>query len=240
MAIPPRRARDTLYPATSASEDRRVVALKQGTAPAGVRKLDNLIGRADTIVVATIWHSPGSAAYSIGADLADYDREARRAAALIRQPAHEFPRPIALRDGRFNIVDAAPGSLSLAIDAVGILGMVLLSHPVQLLLTTDAILGKLRTVRAWVGRRSDPLSGISARDALQLLREHGGLVDMPSLGRPDHELALTNARETTPRDSIRYVELEVFADESRTVVRGHRITHVRTRSDGTVDVLVVE
>jgi hypothetical protein len=81
--------------------------------------------------------------------------------------------------------------------------MVLLSDPVQLLLTADALLGKARNVRVWLNREDDPLASISTRDAPEVLRSvaptaasgaHGGpdaVIEVTKLGRGTDDIEAT-------------------------------------------------
>jgi hypothetical protein len=178
-------------------------------------------------------------------ELADYDRECRRAVALLRLRGRivHLPRPIPLRDGHLTVVDAAAGSVDLVIEAVGVVALVLTSNPVQLLLTADAILGKVRSVRAWMRQRSDPLAGVSARNALAVLREFGSIEDAPGIGQADHVIrAKSKARhESYATDDLVLPEAGVdFQLTKDRRARGHRITHIRARPDGTIDILLIE
>jgi hypothetical protein len=146
---------------------------------------------------------------------------------------------VSLRDGRFEIVAASAGSLEVVFDAVGLLAMVLLSNPVQLLLTADALLGHLRSARVWMRRRSDPLTGISARDAVTVLRAFGA-AGWRALGDPDAEV-VPRRRESVAEPLTPTVDPNISDLTSIGGVAGaRRITHLRISPDGTVDVIVIE
>jgi hypothetical protein len=233
--------------AVSGSELERVTELRRGGSLAPARRLDRLLSEREPAHTITIWQSPSTTAYEVGTELANYDRECRRAVALLRKRGRieELPRPVAIRDGHFVIVDASASSLDLVIDAVGILGLVLLSDPVQLLLTADAILGRARSVRAWLHRRSDPLDGISARQAIQLLHEFGELGLIPGLGSADREIEVLRRPTSFPAVEApvaQPAEYDVLGGEAHLSrhARGHSVTHIRVAPDGTVDILLIE
>jgi hypothetical protein len=218
----------------------RVAAVRHSGLLAPARRLDMQLGRRDPVRTLTLWQSSSGSMYALGADLVAYDREARRAVALLRQRGRltSWPRPIPERDGHFRVLDAGFGSLDLVIDGVGLLALALQSQPVQLLLTIDAIVGRARSLRAWVSRRSDPLAGISAGDALTVLRAYGELE--ASLGEAQASLELPPRRFESPSPATESAPEVTQATGQGVRVRGHRITHVRILPDGTVDVLVVE
>lgn len=106
----------------------------------------------------------------VGNAVADFDREMRRAAAVVSAPWADrgVPRPLPVQRAGLRIVTARSGSLDLLLDGIGGVASTLLSSPVQLLLTTQALLGNAARIRVWWGRRTDITRHISLHDALEV------------------------------------------------------------------------
>lgn len=183
--------------------------------------------------------------YHAGVGLALLDRELRRATVLVRRKGRidELPRPLALADGRLRIREASAGSLDILVDPLGAMADVLLSHPVQLLLTAGALIGWVRTVRGWVRQSGDLLADVSARQALEILREFGR-GPTGKIGEPSEVI---DGRRRPRRKRHRAPEVEQAApaipqlelpDGSR--ASANRIVHVRIYDDGTQDILTLE
>jgi hypothetical protein len=182
-------------------------------------------------------------AYSVGQVLVELDRELRRAAALVQQSGkvESLPRPIPQREGGLEIIDAAPGSFDAIVQGVGVISVVLLSQPVQTLLTLSALIGKIRSIQVWLKQRNDPLARISARDALHVLKEFdaysiaggelgpGRSLDAGGGSTVDKQFA---ARATAPG-----VRLDLPGGVRAQVTR---IVYVRLNADGTRDFIVAE
>jgi hypothetical protein len=89
------------------------------------------------------------------------DRELRRAAAIVQgwQEDQPLPRPVSAQQGHLEIASSSAGSFDAILGAVGVVSMVLLSDPVQLLLTTQALIAAPFSVKAWLGRKhGEPLA----------------------------------------------------------------------------------
>ena len=92
------------------------------------------------------------------------DRELRRAAAFVQgwQEDRPLPRPLTVQQGGLDISSSSAGSFDAVLQAVGAVSMVLLSDPVQLLLTAQALISEPFTLKAWLRRRhGDPIGAPS-------------------------------------------------------------------------------
>jgi hypothetical protein len=141
------------------TEDSRYRALRAGRAYAQVRDLDARIRESEPVETELLWHSPTASAYRVGADLQVLDRELRRAAAIVRewQEDRPLPRPLPVQKGGLDIESSSVGSFDAVLQAVGAVSLVLLSDPVQLLLTAQALIAEPFSVKAWLKRkRADP------------------------------------------------------------------------------------
>jgi len=142
------------------TEGSRYRALRSSDAYAQARKLDDQLRQSKPTETQLRWHSPTASAYRVGADLQVLDRELRRAAAIVVgwQEDSPLPRPVPAQQGHLEISSSAAGSFDAVLDAVGVVSMVLLSDPVQLLLTAQALIAVPFSVRAWLKRKhTDPL-----------------------------------------------------------------------------------
>ena len=102
-----------------------------------------------------VWHSDSASAYAVGAGLSALDREMRRAAVIVGSWREDqpLPRPLPEKLGRLEIANTAPGSFEAVLSALGSLESVLLSSPVQLLLTVKELLSSAVHIRAWLGKK---------------------------------------------------------------------------------------
>ena len=152
----------------------RYLGLRASGALADARRFDAQVREARWATASLTWHTPVLGATSAGRQLYQLDREIRRATAIVRAPSFRgLPAPLSLRDGRLEIEDARSGSLDLVLHAVGIVSLVLLSNPVQLVLTTRALVGDAIRVRAWLARVS---GNTEANPQLQIDLPGGGRV----------------------------------------------------------------
>jgi hypothetical protein len=139
------------------TEDSRYLALRASDAFARARDLDAQLRLSEPIETELLWHSPTASAYRVGADLQVLDRELRRAAALVRdwQEGRPLPRPVSVQQGGLDIASSEAGSFDAVLAAVGAVSVVLLSDPVQLLLTAQALISEPFSVKAWLKRSHD-------------------------------------------------------------------------------------
>lgn len=155
----------TLHHDTSMASYRQRAAVRQA------RDFDRWIGGRE---VEAIWLRyrllPTGQLTRVGNAVADFDREMRRAAAVVSAPwgNRGVPRPLPVQRAGLRIIAARSGSLDLLLDGTGAVASVLLSAPVQLLLTTQALLGNAARVRVWWGRRTDIAQRISLQDGLDV------------------------------------------------------------------------
>jgi hypothetical protein len=138
----------------------RYRALRSSDAYAQARDLDARIRLSEPVETELVWHSPTASAYRVGNDLQVLDRELRRAAAFVQgwQEDRPLPRPLSVQQGGLDIASSSAGSFDAVLQAVGAVSMVLLSDPVQLLLTAQALISEPFTLKAWLNRRQgDPI-----------------------------------------------------------------------------------
>jgi hypothetical protein len=142
------------------TEDSLIRDLRASAGYEQARRLDALLRESEPATTELTWHSPTASAYRVGADLQVLDRELRRAAAIVAnwQEGEPLPRPVSAQQGHLEISSSSAGSFDAVLGAVGVVSMVLLSDPVQLLLTTQALIAAPFSVKAWLKRkRSEPL-----------------------------------------------------------------------------------
>ncbi len=142
------------------SEESLYLALRSSGAFAQARNLDARLREAAPVETQLLWHSPTASAYRVGADLQVLDRELRRAAAIVQgwQEDGALPRPITVRQGHLEIESSEAGSFDAVLAAVGIVSTVLLSDPIQCLLTAQALISAPFSLKAWLKRRhGDPI-----------------------------------------------------------------------------------
>lgn len=147
------------------TEDSRYRALRSSPVYAQAQGLDAQLRQSEPIETQLLWHSPTAAAYRVGSDLQVLDRELRRAAAIVQtwQEDRPLPRPVSAQEGHLEIESSTAGSFDAVLSAVGVVSMVLLSDPVQLLLTAQALISAPFSVKAWLKRRhGDPIDSPTA------------------------------------------------------------------------------
>jgi hypothetical protein len=198
----------------------------------------------------------------IGPLITRTDRELRRAVAILgTDPAAEAssytfgrrgarPRPIPASAGGLLVTDASSGSLHLVVEAYGAVLDLLVSKPVSALVAVLTLAQGVGIIRSWFGRQKNELDGISAQQALAVLKNFGGDAtrlmsgdsfdyELEILPAPD-EAGLAESRRDEgvvpeeppiPKSTLLVGEIEAT---------GLRITHIRTYPDGTQDIVYVE
>jgi hypothetical protein len=225
------------------SYERYLAARRRGELSHG-RRFDRSLSEREAQSALLIWRVGGRGAYHSAAAIARYDREVRRATAIIRErgTTESLPAPLPLVDGGLAIEGARAGSLDLVMTTYGLVTLVMLNDPLQLLITADWLLGRRAVVRAWVGRKEDSLRGISARNALDVLDEFGRL--STRLGQPDASMRVG------PPASVEE-EASVLEDPGRAGdalmelpgglrSQGTHLTLIRLDRDGAIDVVIAE
>jgi hypothetical protein len=142
------------------SEESLYLALRSSGAFAEARGLDVQLRASTPVETQLLWHSPTASAYRVGADLQVLDRELRRAAAIVTdwQEGLPLPKPLPAQQGHLEIASSEAGSFDAVLAAVGIVSTVLLSDPVQCLLTAQALISAPFSLKAWLKHRhGDPI-----------------------------------------------------------------------------------
>ncbi len=180
------------------------------------------------------------------------DRELRRIAALryprdqtrvIRPdgtwykgfPLGGSPRPLPVEQASLEIVEASVGSLDLLLVPVGLLVSLLASDPATAMANALQIMGGFARIKVFKSRVSDPLSQISARQALNVLAEFDRRPEVLAGGEPDADETVgsdESAPHQIPRGFVRMPD--------GTVISGRTITLVTRYPDGASDVIFVE
>lgn len=128
-----------------------------------------------------------------------------------RYPGHA--KPIPSSDGGLRVREASAGSLDLLFEPIGQVAVVLLSDPVQLTLTLYALLGIPVRIRAWIARRSSASRSLAGVD---------------------------NTRKSLDALDSEQPQVSEVSLPDGTHARGMRVTIVRQRRDGDVDVIIAE
>ena len=162
-----------------------------------------------TIQVA--WHAEYVSASQIGWRIAELDREVRRAASDAQKDGSaRVPPP---QDGGLAFVDAAPGSADILFEVFGFVRDVLASDAVKVLVTAIGLTGAIHRIWGYVFKSRDPLSGVSGRQVLEILREYHALQ-----GPPEGADALGDPPPSEEPGAIRISILVEHDDDSRSVM----------------------
>jgi hypothetical protein len=157
------------------------------------------------------WHAEYVSASQIGWRIAELDREVRRAAVDLQSDGSaRVPRP---QDGGLAFVDAAPGSADILFEVFGFVRDVLSSDAVRVLLTAIGLTGAIAKVWGFVFKDRDPLSGVTGRQVLEILREYHQL-----RGTPEGAEAIGEAAASSGEATIRISVLVEHEDDSRSVL----------------------
>lgn len=205
--------------------------------------------------------SRGSRLADIGPLITRFDRGVRRSVTIFRDDSYylgeprDRPRPISSNAGGLELTEAAPGSFHMLLKAYGEVLSLLTSKPLQALTAVIALGQGVGSIRFWHHRKKDALAGISARQALDVLKEFGG--NAPSLlqgDTPDLEVRINpaigdlrglHASPPVPRPEVppfppMSVDIVTVGSSRDIIVRGQRITYVRNYPDGTQDIIYVD
>jgi hypothetical protein len=154
----------------------------------------------------------------IASEVSDFDRELRRAAAIASTPRWgesltRLPNPLALDRNSPRNLDSEAGSGVFLLQVVAEVEAILLSNPLQALLTAHSLYLAGGRARAWYDK------AIAGFDGLRRTRELGEHPD-PVLGPAEVEYDLPGG--------------------GRIRSRGRRIVHQRIHADGSRDVFIIE
>jgi hypothetical protein len=270
-------------PTSETSPYERLATLLRGDEGEQIRSYDrDMRSRESSGIVITLT-SRSSRLINVGPLVTTTDRELRRAVAIFASDSRyryergstrreysfeegpyylgrprDRPRPISANDGGLEIADSTVGSLHLLIIAYGAVQSLLTSKPLQALITAIALGQGTGSIRLWLRRSSDPLEGISARHALDVIKAFEG--DMARLmqgDEPNLEIEMQQAVEEgelfEDHESDRQIEEQALAeypppppiaDEvnqlGEIITRGRRLTYIRNYPDGTQDIIYVD
>jgi hypothetical protein len=161
--------------------------------------------------VQVAWHAEYVSASQIGWRIAELDREVRRAASEAQPDGSaRVPRP---QDGGLAFVDAAPGSADILFEVFGFVRDVLASDAVKVLVTAIGLTGAIHRIWGYLFKDRDPLSGVSGRQVLEILREYHAMQGPPDGADP------VGAPPPSPEPgAIRISILVEHEDDSRSVM----------------------
>ena len=198
---------------SAATLERRLRALSTSGLLDEARRLDGRLADLPAEQTFVFWRASSPLAYGLHL-LPEFDREARRASQMLLWSKEKtIPRPLQIGEAGFQVQDAAPGSVDFLLGAIGVTAQVLLSNPVQLVLTIQALIGDVHGFVGWLGHRAPRRR--SARDLAKTL------VDL----RPER------AQVTVGVD----VPTLVLTKDGLHVSGSGTATIIRERSDGTRD-----
>ena len=161
--------------------------------------------------VQVAWHAEYVSASQIGRRIAELDREVRRTASDAQSDGSaRVPRP---QDGGLAFVDAAPGSADILFEVFGFVRDVLASDAVRVLVTAIGLTGAIHRIWGYVFKNRDPLSGVSGRQVLEILREYHELQ-----GTPEGADAIGSPPPSDDQGAIRISILVEHDDDSRSVM----------------------
>lgn len=197
---------------SAATLERRLHALRTSGLLDDAQRLDELLAGRPAEQTFVFWRASSPLAYGLHL-LPEFDREARRASQMLWSKEETILRPLQIGEAGFEVQDAAPGSVNFLLGAIGVTAQVLLSNPVQLVLTIQALIGDVHGFVGWLGHRAPRRR--SARDLAKTL------VDL----RPEH------AQVTVGLD----VPTLVLTKDGLHVSGSGTATVIRERPDGTRD-----
>jgi hypothetical protein len=225
-----------------------------------IRDYDREIALRRPSSVAIVLTSRSSRMTDVGRIIARTDRELRRSATILRSNRYyvgtewDRPTPISPNSGGLTLIDAVPGSIHVLLEAYGKIQSLLVSKPLQALTTLLALEQGFSNIRFWSPRKKDPLAGISARQALEVLKAYGG--DTGRLMREDSpNLVIEIDKAKEEREVFRHPELpenvavtgapsplaEVRVSRSgEVIIRGQRLTCILEHPDGSQSIIFLD
>lgn len=214
------------------------------------REIESAIATEDPRATWTALYLQSKQASQVAYDLLNFDRELRRASAILdatwRTPS--LPSPVPVRWGGCEVQDATAGSTGFLVDAYGVAVNLLLSTPVQLLATTQWLLGHAARLRVFKVSGGGSLERMTATQAIEFMRELDDL-DLLARGGSDRgALGVGLTQDTERRLDALHSDHE--SADTGPIAEGHipggrplrrrRITHWRTDPDGTEHVIDIE
>lgn len=204
------------------------------------RQLDRLMP--EPAKTYTIFETETSQATRLGADLVDLDRELRRATVVLAGSMtvrRHIPSPLPVSEGGLTIREVDVGSTETLVEAYGVVRDLLLSHPLQLLLTTQALRHNAAVIRAWFRQELPGVSVKGLREVMEILR-HGPPSKPRSIPKEASPASAPRSRSDLKEATQVLVaeEREPDGSELRVELRGphptrqRRIRHLREHSDG--------
>jgi hypothetical protein len=239
----------------------RLDSILRGSEGDSIRSHDQYISSRRPSEIGVILTSRSSRMASIGPLITTTDRELRRAVTIFRSGSYNLgmpgnrPRPISANYGGLEITNVAVGSFHMLLTAYGEVLSLLTSTPTQAFTAVLTMGQSFGSIRLWTRRKKDSLEGMSARQALDVVRQFGGDPTRLMQGEPPSlEIEIQGAEEegepfTHPEMSagernihipLASIEVDRVNRYGEIVAQGRRITYIRNYPDGTQDVIYVD
>jgi hypothetical protein len=224
-----------------------------------IRSYDQDIRSREPSEISLILTSQSSHMAYVGPLITTTDREFRRAVSIFRSDSYYLgepgrrPRPISQNYGGLEITDVAFGSVHMLLTAYGEVLSLLTSRPLQALTAVLTVGQSAGTIRLWRQRKRDSLAGMSARQALDVLKEFNGDPAGLMQGKgPDLEIEI----QPTPDERQPFTDpgqpesnLHIYIQNTIPVVKvnqvgeiiltDRQITIIRRYPNGTYDIIYV-
>jgi hypothetical protein len=259
-------------PAPETYQYEQLATLLQGPEGVCIRRFDHDMRSREPSSITIVLTSRSSRMINVGPLITTTDRELRRAVAIfglsssygfydydfgeegyyyLGDSPGDHPRPIPANYGGLELADAISGSFHMLVTAYGYVLSLLASKPLQALTAVVTLGQGIGNIHVWSHRKKDPLTGISARQALDVIKSFGG--DTTALMRgdePNLQIEIQPASDET--GSIVHREppyeappaMPTIGDEinrfGESVTRGRRITYIRNYPDGAQDIIYID
>jgi hypothetical protein len=248
----------------TASSYERLDGILRGGEGDNIRSYDQDIASRQPSNIGLTLTSRSSRMTNVGPLIITTDREFRRAVTILRSDSYDLgteswnrPRPISPNYGGLELTGATPGSFHMLLAAYGEVLSLLTSKPLQALITVFALGQGFGSIRFWRRRKKDVLAGMTARQALDVIKAYGGDSERLMQGdRPDLEIEIQQPEDDAEGEDELFTHPELTEDiptvavptlatvrvsrSGEIVLRGSRITCILTHPDGTQSVAYID
>jgi hypothetical protein len=241
----------------AASSYQRLYRILHDSEGGNIRGYDQDIASHKPSNVSVILTSRSSRMTDVGRIITRTDRELRRAATIFKSDSYDLgtesnrPIPIAPNLGGLTLVDATSGSFHMLLEAWGQIQSLLTSKPLQAITALISLEQGFGDIHFWPRRKKDPLEGMSARQALDVLKAYGGDTRrLMGKDRPNLEIEIKQAKGedelfTHPElpgypgvaDASSVLTEVKVSRSGEVVVRGQRITCIINHPDGSQSIV---